>query len=141
MVSLNLISILAFKKKVSHRTIPACACTHTQTHSCCLQSKLHQETCLPSMAVRQKIPLLHFYSLIQPLSTREGQECRAAQFNPAQSEITYLSSSTHLLLFQFFLFISLSLLFECVQPRTVMETAQLWSVATVILLTVKKTHK
>ena len=84
--------------------------TRTHTQLCCLQSKLHQETCLPSMAVRQRIPLLHFILTSQPLSTREGQECQSSTVQPT-TVWNILSNLLHssFVILVFFQFISLSL--------------------------------
>lgn len=135
-------AILAFGENTfSHHTIPVCACAarpHTQahTHPCCLQSAVHQETCLPSMAVRQKNsppPLL--FSQPSVSVPEKARNVRAAQFNPAQSETVLLRSSFYYFI-GFFFCLSQSLL--CFQLRATLGTAWLWSAAPVILLTVKK---
>lgn len=135
-------AILAFRENAfSHHTIPVGARaahprTQAHTHLCCLQSALHQEPCLPSMAVRQKNsppPLL----FSQPsLSVPEkARNVRAAQFNQAQSETVLLRSSFYYFI-GFFFCLSHPLL--CFQPRATSGAAWLWSAASVNLLTVKK---
>lgn len=104
MVSLNLISILAFKKK-KFPIIPFQFAhvqqTLTQTHTLMLFTEQVAPGDLSSKYGSQKesSPPPLVFSHPSPSVPEKARNVRAAQFNPAQSEITYLSSSTHLLLF------------------------------------------
>lgn len=59
-----------------------CSCNLLSHRHACLQSELHQEPRLPSMAVRRKTPLLHFYSPILDSVPEKARNVRAAQFKP-----------------------------------------------------------
>lgn len=82
-----------------------CSCNLLSHRHACLQSELHQEPRLPSMAVRRKTPLLHFYSPILDSVPEKARNVRAAQFKPGtcRKSLSILLHSSLFLLFQFFL--------------------------------------
>lgn len=101
MVSLNLIPILAFKKKNQFHIVPL-QFVHVQlTHTLTLFTEQVAPGDLSSKygSQTENSPPPLLFSHLSLSVPEKARNVRAAQFNPAQSEITYLSSSTHLLLF------------------------------------------